>query len=113
WRRSSTRVTQLATMASVSATSRVIKRNRARLWTRARKTGPNSMRCLLLRLQVRCRWDAADAPRGIETGDEAGAERQQDAGGEHRHLELEQCRVLGGAAEPVDAVQQRQRGEQP
>src|SRR5688500_1431864 len=99
--------TQLATMASVNATSRVINTKRARLWTRARKTGPNSMRCLLLRLQMRCGWDAADTPRRVEAGDEAGGERQQDAGGEHRQLELEEHRVFRGAVEPVDPIQQR------
>src|SRR5688572_4244583 len=113
-RRSSTMLTQLATMASVNATSRVMSRNRARLWMRARKTGPNSMACtsLLLRLQMRGGRDAADAPRRIKPGDQAGAEGQQDGGADHRQLELEQARLVGRANEPVDAVQQRQRGEQ-
>src|SRR5258708_15035192 len=80
--------TQLVTMASVTAISRMISRTRVRLWVIARKIGPSGMRSPLLQLQLQSRRQRADAPGGIDTGHEPGDERQENGRQNHPTVDL-------------------------
>src|SRR5437016_11224978 len=79
--------TQLVTIASVTAISRMINATRVRLCDIARKIGPIGMRISLLQLELHGRRHRADAPRRINAGEKSGDERQENCGQDHLRIE--------------------------